>query len=120
MRRARARLQLIVILFALAGTSVPARVVWAQSPAPQPETFELRVLEGPQARSDDPRAKIYIVDHLAPGTTISRKIGVTNRSKQSLRVALYAAAAELGEGGFHPLEGRARNELSTWTSVKPT
>jgi hypothetical protein len=83
-------------------------------------SLQLRLLEAPESRRDDPRARIYIIDHLPPGRTITRKIGITNRSREPLRIALYPGAAEVSDGEFHPLEGRARNDLTTWTRIEPT
>lgn len=53
----------------------------------------LRLTEVPASARDDPRAQLYIVDHLAPGTVIHRQIEVSNTTASSQRVALYAAAA---------------------------
>jgi hypothetical protein len=79
----------------------------------------LRLLDVPSAASLDPRARIYIVDHLAPGTVIHRRIEITNTTASGARVVLYPAAASLGKGSFLGAAGHARNELSTWTRVQP-
>jgi hypothetical protein len=79
----------------------------------------LRLLDVPSAASQDPRARIYIIDHLAPGTVIHRRIEISNTTASGARVVLYPAAASLGNGSFLGAEGHARNELSTWTRVRP-
>jgi hypothetical protein len=79
----------------------------------------LRLLDVPSAASLDPRARIYIVDHLAPGTVIHRRIEISNTTASGARVVLYPAAASLGKGSFLGAEGHARDELSTWTRVRP-
>ena len=79
----------------------------------------LRLLDVPAKASLDPRARIYIVDHLAPGTVIHRRIEIANTTASGARVALYPAAASLGKGAFLAAAGRARDELSTWTRVSP-
>jgi hypothetical protein len=79
----------------------------------------LRLLDVPSTASLDPRARIYIVDHLAPGTVIHRRIEIANTTASGARVALYPAAASLGKGSFLGTAGHARNELSTWTRVSP-
>lgn len=79
----------------------------------------LRLLEAPAISSDDPRAQIYIVDHLAPGTVIKRNIEVLNTTSSTARVALYPAAATIEKGSFLGAAGRTKNELSTWTKVRP-
>jgi hypothetical protein len=79
----------------------------------------VRLLDVPSKASLDPRARIYIIDHLAPGTVIRRRIEIANTTASGARVALYPAAASLGKGSFRAAAGRARNELSTWTRVTP-
>ena len=49
----------------------------AQTP-PTPQSVGIRIIDVPTGRSEDPRARQYIVDHLAPGTTITRRVEVTN------------------------------------------
>jgi hypothetical protein len=79
----------------------------------------LRLLDVPTAAKLDPRARIYVVDHLAPGTVIHRRIEIGNTTASGARVVLYPAAASLGKGSFLGAAGHARNELSTWTRVQP-
>jgi hypothetical protein len=79
----------------------------------------IRLLEAPVSLQGDPRASTYIVDNLPPGTTITRKIEVSNGSDQERTINMYAAAASVGEGGFTVGDDRAVNELSTWMSVSP-
>jgi hypothetical protein len=62
---------------------------------------------------------VYIVDHLAPGTTIHRHIEVSNTSPSTAHVVLYPSAATITKGSFLGAAGRTPNELSTWTSVSP-
>jgi MYXO-CTERM domain-containing protein len=80
-------------------------------------SVEFQLLEAPSDRQNDPRARIYIIDHVHPGDSISRKIGVTNRSDARIRVQLYAGAAELTDGEFVPGPGSGGNDLATWTSL---
>src|SRR5689334_10105453 len=77
----------------------------------------IRLLEAPTNRRDDPRAKTYIVDHVKPGTTIKRKVELSNTSAKTLDLQLYPGAAEIKGGSFFPGDGRAVNELSTWTTL---
>lgn len=99
------------------GMSLPAAGASAQ-PAPA-GAVGIRLLDAPANRRDDPRARLYIVDHLAPGTTIRRRLEVSNNTRRSQRVQLYAAGAEIRAGSFIGLDGRTPNELSQWTSVDP-
>ena len=79
----------------------------------------LRLVEAPVAAKDDPRARIYIVDHLAPGTVIERRVEVSNSTSSQHRVALYSSAASIEDGVFIGAEGSTPNELSRWTTVTP-
>jgi hypothetical protein len=80
-------------------------------------TFGLRLLEAPVSRRDDPRAYRSIVDHLNPGTTIERRVEVSNMSPDPLRIELYAAAASIEKRTFTFATGRTHNELTEWTSL---
>jgi hypothetical protein len=83
------------------------------------DSIGLRLLDVPATSHLDPRARIYIVDHLAPGTVVHRRIQVSNTAASIVPVAMYAAAATIRKGTFLGGADHARNELSTWSSVKP-
>jgi hypothetical protein len=107
------------ILLLTAGTFVPAVTAFAQATPPPAGTIGVRLLEAPVARQDDPRARIYIVDHISQGTTISRKMEVVNNSNETQTLQLYPGAAKIGDGLFDGLDGHAANDLTSWTSVVP-
>lgn len=110
----------LLVLTALVGTLVPAGAVSAVgTQAPSEGQLGIRLLEAPTDRRDDPRARIYIVDHLNQGDEISRQIEISNTTAEPADVALYAAAASVTEGSFAFGEGRAENELTSWTTVTP-
>jgi hypothetical protein len=77
----------------------------------------IRLAEAPVTRRDDPRARLYVVDHVAPGATIRRKVEVSNNTTSPQTIALYPAAAAIAKGEFTPEGGHAVNELSTWTKL---
>ncbi len=79
----------------------------------------IRLLDAPVATRDDPRARVYIVDHLAPGAVIERRIEVSNTTPQPQQVALYAAAATIDGGSFVGAPGHRVDDLSGWTTVHP-
>lgn len=79
----------------------------------------IRILDAPENRRDDPRARLYIVDHVAPGTTIVRRVEVANDTDEGFAIATYAAAADVKDGEFRFGDDRAVNELTTWTTVDP-
>ena len=113
-------LRIIVgLLLVFAAVSPAAARASATSSGAPPGTIGLRLVDVPAGTAKDPRAKLYIVDHVAPGTTIHRRIEVANGSTSAAHVNLYAAAASITGGSFIGAAGRARNEVSTWISVDP-
>ena len=85
---------------------------------PQPGVG-IRLAEAPTALKDDPRAQLYVIDHVNPGATITRRIGVSNGTDRTVTLQLYPAAASVENGAFTVVEGRSTNELTSWTSVTP-
>ena len=79
----------------------------------------IRLIDVPESAAADPRARLYVIDHLAPGTTISRRVEVSNTSDAAVDVSTYAAAATVDGGSFVGSDGRTVNELSQWTTVSP-
>jgi hypothetical protein len=78
----------------------------------------IRLLDAPVARKDDPRALIYIVDHIKPGTSFSRRIEVSNGTPGAVSLQLYPSAASV-DGGWNVAGGRTTNELVEWTTITP-
>lgn len=108
----------LVALVLAAGLIAP--VVGASArPSPPAGVVGIRLLDAPTSRRNDPRARLYVVDHVAPGTTIRRLVEVSNDTPRSQRVELYPAGAKIQDGSFTGLDGRAPNELSQWTTVTP-
>ncbi|NMM84391.1 hypothetical protein B2J88_08455 [Rhodococcus sp. SRB_17] len=94
--------------------------VAAQPPNPLPDGgIGVRLLDSSTAGREDPRAAIYIVDHVTPGTTIQRHIEVSNTTSSPALVSLYAAAADIHDGTFVLSDGRTPNELSLSTTLDP-
>jgi hypothetical protein len=75
------------------------------------------LVDAPVIRRKDPRARSYIVDHLAPGTIVHRRIQITNVSARAQHIDLYAAAADIKQNRFIFAPGRTPAELTTWTSL---
>ncbi len=63
---------------------------------------------------DDPRAHVFIVDHVNPGTTFTRRLRVNSSSPRRQHVELYAAAAGIAHGTFTFAPGRTANDLTSW------
>ena len=110
---------LVTALVGLASLIAAIGVTAAAALAQAPETVGIRILDAPTNRADDPRARIYIVDHVAPGTTINRRVEVSNDTSKAQTIQLYAAAADVVAGAFQFGEGRAANDLTRWTTVAP-
>ena len=108
----------LTALSVLAGMIVPAGAL--ATPVPQPTAgsggIGIRLVDVP-ADSPDPLARSYIVDRLAPGTSIRRRVEIINTTRATATVAVYPAAASLRRGSFGFAPSRSRNELSSWTSV---
>jgi hypothetical protein len=101
----------------VAGALAPATGAFAALRAAADGGLGIRLAEAPTSRRDDPRARIYIIDHVKPGATIQRKIVVSNQASTPIAVSLYPAAADIRNGEFFPAAGRTVNELSSWTRI---
>jgi hypothetical protein len=106
--------RILIALALVAGVLAPAAGVGAPAAA---GGIGIRLVDVPAHARDDPRARLYIVDRLAPGTVIHRRVEVTNTSRSSASVTVYPAAAMIRRGTFGFAAGHAPNELTTWTSV---
>lgn len=76
----------------------------------------VQLLEAPADRRTDPRAQMYVIDHLRPGATITRRVRVSSTSSTKQYLWLYAGAAFVRGAKFNFTNGRTPNELTTWTS----
>ncbi|HEV7722461.1 MAG TPA: hypothetical protein VGO60_14305 [Iamia sp.] len=108
-------------LVAAAALLVVAGALWAPAAPGQTAadegTIGIRLLDAPTDRADDPRARTYIVDHLPPGATISRRIEVVNDDDEARELAVYPAAATIADGQMRFAPEREGNELTEWVSV---
>lgn len=95
--------------------SGPAREV--STPAPQPSGLALRLLDIPAALKDDPRARSYIVDRVAPGTGISRRLRVENNTGSPQTVRVYPGAAEIKDGSFTGDGSDVKSDLTLWATA---
>lgn len=120
MRRSVLRTALVIAVLAAVTGATPATATAMQpptGPVPDPAAgVGVRLVDVPVSARDDPRAQLYIVDHVAPGTVIERRIEVSNTSAVPLRVAVYSAAASIAGGSFAGADGHTPNDLSLWTT----
>jgi hypothetical protein len=82
-----------------------------------PGSIGIRLVDVPEDSRDDPQARVFIVERVAPGTSIRRRVEVINTTRSTVNIAVYSAAASLRRGRFGLAPGRTRNELSSWTRV---
>ncbi len=115
--------RLLAALAVVAGTLVPATAVSAAGPhAPTADAagqLGIQLVDAPLDRRNDPRARIYVVDHMEPGARISRRIKISNTTKGPLTVRTYAGPATLANGAFQLGDRGTTNELTSWTSITP-
>jgi hypothetical protein len=88
----------------------------AAEPSPVPGGLGIQLLDAPVDSRADPRAQLYIVDHLAPGSVIQRRVKVSNTSSSTQRAEVYAGAAVIQNGSFAFAPDRTPNELTSWIS----
>ena len=98
----------------------PATPAFSAQGANKHPGLGIRLLEAPTALADDPRAHIYIIDHLAPGTVIHRKVQVSDGTTNPLDISLYAAGSDIKGGLWSPFTGHQQDELSQWITVTPS
>lgn len=84
-----------------------------------PGSIGLRLVDIPADAVDDPRAQLYIIDHVEPGLTIERRIEVSNSTDSTVEIELYSAAATIEAGVFLGADGHSPNDLSSWTVIDP-
>jgi hypothetical protein len=107
------RLLLLLLPLLLVAAPAPAHAVEADT------GLGIRLLEAPTDRRDDPRALVYVIDHVGPGESFTRRIEVSNDTPEPMAVDLYSVGSDIVGSSFSPLAGRTPNELSTWTTVSP-
>ena len=110
----------LIALSLLAGIIIPASSAVAglsdQSTADS-GGIGIRIVDVPADSRNDPLAFSYIVNRLAPGRNVQRRIEVSNNTHSTAAVAVYAAGATLRKGEFAFAPSHNKNELSSWTSV---
>ena len=64
-----------------------------------------------------PLARSYVVERVAPGASVRRRVVISNTTRSTVVVAVYPAAASLHRGAIAFGAGHSSNELTRWTSV---
>jgi hypothetical protein len=97
-------------------TAAPA----AQAEPPPPPGLGVRLLDAPTARADDPRARVYVVDQVKPGTVFTRHVEVSNGDATAMDVLVYPATATVSGGAFNVGARGVAGAIPQWASVSPT
>jgi hypothetical protein len=111
----------LIALSLLAGIIIPASSAFAglsDQSTPDSGGIGIRIVDVPADSRNDPLAFSYIVNRLAPGKNVQRRIEVSNNTHSTAAVAVYAAGASLRQGEFAFAPSHNKNELSSWTSVR--
>jgi hypothetical protein len=103
-------------------TCCPSRPSPPPAPTPSPAAdglLGIRLLEAPVERRDDPRARLYVVDHVTPGTTITRRLvhlDVGTGGEQRSDFAIGAVAVTRDAAGVPVLRAEVANTAAApWT-----
>lgn len=109
----------LTVLALVAGALVPASaaLAGAASSGTDPGSIGIRLLDAPADRQDDPRARIYVIDHIDLGGSIERRVELSNTTQETQEIAVYAAGATIANGAFAGSAGHTPNDLSTWTTI---
>lgn len=94
--------------------AAPPAFAAQQATTPTPAAgLGIRLLDFPAEQASDPRAREYIVQTAEPGTTITRRLQITNTTGNMQRVQIAATAASIRHGRF-TANGTTQNELARW------
>jgi hypothetical protein len=107
----------VIALALVAGTVVPAASAVAATPAKTVGGIGVRLVTAPGNSHVGPLARSYIVERVAPGTSLRRRIVISNTTRSTVVVSVYPAAASLHRGAIVFGAGHSPNELTGWTSV---
>jgi len=105
-----------LMVMTLATTLLAGGGIGQAATAPQNQ-FGIKLLQAPASEAGDPRADIYIIDHLNPGADISRNFQVSNTGSNTITLSLYPAAAAVSGGTFKFAAGHTQNEMTTWVHL---
>jgi hypothetical protein len=107
----------LIALPLLAGLVVLPAGALAGPPQARLTGIGIRLADAPATLAGDSSDRLYIVNRLAPGATVHRRVEVENGTRSEADVTVYAAAASLSRGSFTLAPSHMQNELSSWTSV---
>lgn len=107
------------VAFVAAAAVAPLHALAQPGVVPCQDSIGVGVVDVPEKRLGDPRARTYVIDHVQPGARFERRIRVCNGTSAPVEVQVYAGAATIERDAFRAVEGRVGNELSGWIRIEP-
>jgi hypothetical protein len=84
------------------------------------DTIGIRLVGAPGGSLDNPLASSYVLDRLAPGTSLTRTVEIDNDTSANADILVYPAAAGIVRGAFAYAASHSANQLTTWTRLSRT
>lgn len=108
------------IIFAVVLSAVTYGFAGISSPSARADTVgvSLQLLEMKASQQGDPRASVSIVEDAEPGTSLDRRVRVTNSSDVATAVQLYSTEATIEDGTF--TASASQNNLGRWITTSET
>lgn len=107
----------LLMAWVLAAATPTSQSPTLKADPPRSGSIAIRLVDAPTATQEDPQSQRYIIDHLAPGTVIHRRVEVSNTDDAPRRVSIYAAGARIHKRLFEFIPDSAGAELSGWTTT---
>ena len=111
----------IAFLFVVGSlVAAPTSSAFASSPnvpTAKSGSVGIRLVASATTAPSNPLANNYIVDRLAPGATLTRRVEIDNDTRADVDVSVYPAAASVVRGSFVFAPGSGKNQLSSWASL---
>lgn len=104
------------VFAAVAVSAIPADA----SPSGGPGAIGIRLLPALPSDMTNGFGSVYIIGDVRAGTTLTRRVEVSNSTGSTQRISMYASGARQQSGAFIFAAGRSVNQLSTWTTIRPT
>ena len=115
----------LLAVLALTGVAVLTPAATSGAPPPPPPvtapagSIGVPRLDEPTSESDDPRARLYIIDHLDLGAVIHRRIEIVNTTAHPAQLTVYPDAAAITGGTFTAAPGHTPNERPNGSAPTP-
>jgi hypothetical protein len=116
LRKSSGLLAIAIVLTLLASVFVVTSASMASALA-GPGGIGVRLLPNASSSTEDPLTLSYIVERIAPGHRVLRKVEISNTTDATADVLVFPAAASYIENKFSFAPGRMKNSLSIWTTV---